>query len=75
MSSQQIPVDELERRADQQRQRVSRDVAELRHNMQRELDVRGRVGDSIHAQPGRFYGIAAGVALFIGYLFARILKA
>lgn len=75
MSSQKMPVDELERRAEEQRRRLSRDVAELRQNMQRELDVRGRVEDGIHAQPARFYGVAAGVALLTGYLFARILKA
>lgn len=75
MSSQQVPVDELERRAEEQRLRLTRDVAELRQNMQREMDVRGRLADSIHAQPSKFYGVAAGVALFVGYLFARILKA
>jgi ElaB/YqjD/DUF883 family membrane-anchored ribosome-binding protein len=75
MASQGMPVDELERRAEEQRRRLSRDVVELRHNMQRELDVRNRLADGIHSEPGKFYGIAAGVALVVGYLIARILKA
>lgn len=75
MASQQMSVDELERRAEDQRKRLSRDVSELRQNMQREMDVRGRVVEGIHSQPRRVYGVAAGVALFTGYLLARILKA
>jgi len=43
--------------------------------MRREFDVRTRLEDGIHTKPEAFYGTAAGVALFVGYIFARILKA
>lgn len=75
MASGNAPVDELERRAEKQRERLSDDVARLRQNMKRELDVRGRMEDGIHEKPGAFYGAAAGAGLFVGYIFARILKA
>lgn len=68
-------VDELERRAAEQRERVSRDVAALQQDMRRELDVRGRLEDGIHTNPRGFYGAAAGAAMFTGYVLARILKA
>lgn len=77
MSSQsaQPNVDELERRAAEQRERVSRDVAALQEDVRREFDVRGRLEDGIHSNPRGFYGAAAGAALFTGYVLARILKA
>ncbi|MFP5277298.1 MAG: hypothetical protein ACLGPM_09280 [Acidobacteriota bacterium] len=75
MASPNAPVDELEQRAERERERVSRDMARLRQDMRREMDVRGRVEDGIHQKPGTFYGGAAGAALFVGYIFARILKA
>jgi ElaB/YqjD/DUF883 family membrane-anchored ribosome-binding protein len=67
-------VDELERRAEEQRGHLGSCVAGLRQSMRDEFDVRSRMKDSVHAQPRAFYGVAAGVALFIGYLFARLLK-
>lgn len=75
MSSQNEPVEVLERRAAEQRQRLTQDVASLQDDVRRELDVRGRLAEGIHSNPRRFYGAAAGAALFTGYLFARILKA
>ncbi len=75
MASRNAPVDELERRAAMERERLSRDVAVLREDVRRELDVRGRVEDGIHASPRAFYGAAAGTALVAGYVLARILKA
>ena len=81
MSSQTAPrnlhpnVEELEQRAAEQRERLSRDVAALQHDVRRELDVRGRLKDGIHTNPRGFYGAAAGAALFTGYILARILKA
>lgn len=75
MASQNAPVDELESRAERERERLSRDVARLRQDVRRELDVRSRVEEGIHTKPEAFYGAAAGAALFVGYIFARILKA
>lgn len=75
MASTNAPVDELEQRAEKQRERLSQDVARLRQDVRRELDVRTRVEDGIHEKPGTFYGTAAGAALFVGYIIARILKA
>lgn len=75
MSSQNAPVSELEQRAAEQRERLSRDLAVLRHDVRRELDVRRRVENGIHTNPRGFYGAAAGAALFTGYVLARILKA
>lgn len=68
-------VDELERRAAEQRERVSRDVAALRREVRRQLDFRGRMEEGIHANPRGYYGAAAGTALFAGYVLARMLKA
>jgi hypothetical protein len=65
---------ELELRAEEQRQRLGRDVANLRQSMREELNVRGRLEDGIHAEPGIFYAVAAGAALFAGYTFARYIK-
>ena len=67
-------VDELENRAASERERLNRDVAELRHNVRREIDIRGRAEDRIRGNPGAFYGVAAGAALFAGYALARLLK-
>lgn len=79
MASQNAPlnanVDELERQAEAQRRRVSRDVAALREDVRRELDLKERAKDRIHGNPGACYGAAAGTALFVGYLLARVLKA
>jgi hypothetical protein len=69
------PVGELEARAARERERVSRDVAEIRHDVLREMDVRRRVEDRIRRKPGAIYGTAAGAAALVGYLFARVLKA
>jgi Flp pilus assembly protein TadB len=68
-------VEELESRAAEQRERVSRDVAALQQDVRREFDVRARLQDGIHTHPRGFYGAAAGAALFTGYVLARILKA
>lgn len=68
-------VEELERQAEADRERVRRDVAGLRQDVRRQLDVRRRVQDGIHSNPRAYYGAAAGTALFTGYLLARILKA
>jgi hypothetical protein len=67
-------VDELENRAARERERINRDVAELRQGVRRELDIRGRIEDSIQARPAAAYGAAAGAALFAGYATARMLK-
>jgi len=76
MSSQSahLSVEELERRATEQRERVSRDVAALQQEMRREFDVPARLKDGIHTNPRGFYGAAAGAALFTGYMLARILR-
>lgn len=79
-SPNQIPsatpnVDELERKAARQRERITRDVAALQQDVRRELDVRARLEDGIQTNPRGFYGAAAGTALFTGYILARILKA
>lgn len=70
-----LDVEALERQAELQRLRLGRDVADLRESVREELDVRTRVEQGIHAQPRAFYSAAAGIALFIGYIFARLLKA
>lgn len=75
MSSQNEPVEVLERRATEQRERLSRDVAALQRDVRREFDVRGRLAEGFHSNPRRFYGAAAGAAVFTGYVLARILKA
>ena len=67
-------VDELENRAARERERVNRDVVELRQNVRRELDVRGRIEDRIQQRPAAAYGAAAGAALFAGFALARMLK-
>lgn len=68
-------VIELEKRAEQQRHRLSRDVGTLRQSVREELDVRSRMENGIHDRPRAFYGAAAGIALFMGYVLARLLKA
>ena len=70
-----LKVDELERRAEEQRERVSRDVAALQKEVRRELDVRTRLKHGIHTSPRGFYSSVAGAALFTGYVLARFLKA
>jgi ElaB/YqjD/DUF883 family membrane-anchored ribosome-binding protein len=75
MASNQSSVEELEARAERERQRLSRDIGEVRLEASRELDVQRRIDDRIHEKPGTAYGIAAGGALFLGYLFGRLLKA
>ena len=68
-------VEELEARAARERERLSSDIGQVRQEASRELDVQQRINDRIHEKPGTAYGIAAGAALFVGYLFARLLKA
>ena len=67
-------VGELEERAAHERERVRRDVGEVRHDLRREMDVRGRVEDRIRSKPGAAYGTAAGAAALAGYVIARVLK-
>ena len=67
-------VDELENRAARERERLNRDVVELRQDIRREMDIHSRVKESIQAKPAAFYGTAAGAALFAGYALARIFK-
>lgn len=67
-------VDELENRAARERERLNRDVVELRQDVRREMDIQSRVKGSIQAKPAAFYGTAAGAALFAGYALARIFK-
>lgn len=67
-------VEALERAAAQERQQVSRRVAEIRQQMDEQLDVKRLAAERIHARPGAFYGAAAGVAGLVGYLFGRLLK-
>ena len=74
MATNPRPVEALEREAAQERERVSRRVAEIRHDVKERADVRGLAGERIHAKPGTFYGAAAGVAALVGYIFARVLK-
>ncbi|HLI03847.1 MAG TPA: hypothetical protein VKU93_06215 [Terracidiphilus sp.] len=68
-------IDELEQRAEEQLRSVGRHVADLRHSVREEFDLRGRVEDGIHARPGTAYAAAAGGALIGGYILARLLKA
>lgn len=75
MASNPRPVEALEMQADRERERVTRRVAELRQGVERQLDLRRMAEDRIRAKPGAAYGAAAGVALLVGYLLARILKA
>ncbi len=75
MASNPQPVEALEVQADHERERVTRRVAELRQGVERQLDFRRIAEDRIRAKPGIFYGAAAGAALLVGYLLARILKA
>jgi hypothetical protein len=67
-------VDELENRAARERERVNRDVAQLRQGVRRELDIRGRIEDRIQERPAAAYGAAAGAALLAGYAIARMIK-
>jgi ElaB/YqjD/DUF883 family membrane-anchored ribosome-binding protein len=67
-------VDELENRAARERERLNRDVVELRQGVRREMDVRGRVEDNIHSRPGVAYGVAAAAALFVGFALSRALS-
>lgn len=67
-------LNELEQKAEEQRQRLGRDVANLRQSMRDQLNVRSRLEDGIHAHPGVFYAAAAGTALFAGYTMARRMK-
>ena len=68
-------VGELKAQAANERERVSRDLAEVRHGLRREMVIRGRIEEQIRRKPGVGYGAAAGVAAFIGYFPARYLKA
>lgn len=56
-------INELERRAEEQLQSVSRHVADLRQNWRNEVDVRARVKDGVHTKPQAFYSAAAGVGV------------
>jgi hypothetical protein len=74
-------LDELELRAEEQRLRLGRDVANLRqdvaslrHTVREQLNVRGHLEDGIHAKPGAFYAAAAVVGLLFGITAARVLK-
>lgn len=73
MASNPRPVDELEARAEQERERVTQRVAELRRGV-KQFDVRHIAEERVHSRPGLVYGIAAATALMIGYLGARALK-
>ena len=68
------PVDELERQANRERERLGRHVAELRRGIEERLDVRRIAEDRIRARPGAIYGAAALLAALAGYIFARLLK-
>lgn len=70
-----LDIGDLERRAEEQLQDMGRHVANLRHSVREEFDMRGRVKDGVHAKPGSFYAAAAGGALVAGYILARLLKA
>jgi hypothetical protein len=74
MATNPHPVEALEMRAERERQRIQRHVAEIRQGIRQRLDVRRMVEASIHERPGAFYGAAAAVAGLIGYIFARLLK-
>lgn len=74
MATNHPSVDELERRAAAERREITRDVAAVRHDLRREMDVRGRIEDRIRAKPETAYFTAAGAAAFFGYSLARILK-
>lgn len=67
-------VDELENRAARERERINRDVAALRHEVRREMDIRGRIEGRIAERPAAAYSAAAGLALVAGYAVARMLK-
>lgn len=75
MASQTASVDELERRAEEQRERLTHDVSALRDDVRDKMDVRQYVKEGVHHKPGTFYGATAGTAAFCGYLLARTLKA
>jgi len=67
-------INELERRAEEQLQSVSRHVADLRQNWRNEVDVRSRVKDGVHTKPRAFYSAAAGAGALAGYVVARLMK-
>lgn len=75
MATHPQPVEALEQQADRERERLARGVAGIRHDLRERLDVRRQAEDRIRERPGAVYGIAAGCAVFAGYLFGRILKA
>lgn len=75
MAANAKPVEELEQQADRQRERLGRHVAELRQGLEERLDVRRIAEDRIRAKPGAIYGTAAALAVLVGYIFARLLKA
>ncbi len=75
MPSRNASVEELERRAEEQRERLTRDVTSLRQDVRRQLDVRRHVEEGVHTKPRTFYAAAAGTAAFAGYVLARTMKA
>jgi hypothetical protein len=74
MATNQPNVDELERKAEHQRERLGRRVVELRNGLEESLDLRRITEECIRARPGAFYGSAAVFAALTGYIFARLLK-
>jgi hypothetical protein len=68
-------INELERRAEEQLQNVGQHVANLRHSVHEELDMRSRVKDGVHTKPRAFYSAAAGAGALAGYVVARLIKA
>jgi ElaB/YqjD/DUF883 family membrane-anchored ribosome-binding protein len=81
VSADTLSLDELELRAEEQRQRLGRDVANLRYDVanlrqtvREQMNVRGRLEDGIHAKPGGFYAAAAVVGLIAGLKVAKSLR-
>jgi ElaB/YqjD/DUF883 family membrane-anchored ribosome-binding protein len=68
-------VEQLEKQAQRERERLGRHVAEMRQELEERLDLRRIAEDRIRARPAAFYGAAAAIAALVGYLFARLLKA
>ncbi len=74
MATNQQTVDELEQKAEHQRERIGRRVVELRNGLEDSLDLRRIAEECIRARPGVFYGAAAVLAVLTGFIFARALK-
>jgi hypothetical protein len=71
-------VEALELKAERERERINRRVAEIRYVLKetiiQRLDFRRIAEERIHERPAAIYGAAAALAALTGYIFARLLK-